>query len=251
MPDPILEARDLSVAFGGVRALDSVSFAVTAGAVFGIIGPNGAGKTTLLNAISGVCRPRSGQLHFDGRNITGQPPYRLARLGIARTFQIVRPFARMTVRENVEVGAMFGTTRRGSAGSAAAEALVRTGLDAKADFMPPQLTLAERKRLEVARAIAMRPRVLLLDEVFAGLNHSEVAHAIELVRKIRGDGLTVIIIEHVMKAVLALCDRLLVLNFGTKLAEGPVADVIADPAVVQAYLGSRFAKIQASAAAPA
>ena len=220
MPEaPLLEARGVSVAFGGVRALDDVSFAVRRGEIFGVIGPNGAGKTTLLNTISAVYRPRSGAILVDGVDVTGVAPHRLARMGVARTFQIVQPFARMTVRENVLVGAMFGD--RGQDAAAAAEgALVRTGLMGKASFMPPQLTLAERKRLEVARALAMRPRILLLDEVMAGLNHTEVERSIELFRALQADGLTIVIIEHVMRAVLALCDRLMVLNFGAKLAEG-------------------------------
>ena len=248
LKDPILEARDVSVFFGGVRALDRVSFAVRPGEVFGVIGPNGAGKTTLLNTISAVYRPRTGAVLVDGVAVTGLPPHKLARRGVARTFQIVQPFAHMTVRENVLVGALFGTNVKHDAAEAAEAALARTGLTAKGAFMPPQLTLAERKRLEVARALAMRPRILLLDEVMAGLNHTEVERAIELIRRLQADGLTVVIIEHVMRAVLALCDRLMVLNFGAKLAEGPAAEVVANPAVVEAYLGSRFARAQAAAA---
>ena len=244
---PILEARDVSVQFGGVRALDRLSFSVQPGEVFGVIGPNGAGKTTLLNTISAVCRPRTGAVHIDGVAVTGMAPHQLARLGVARTFQIVQPFARMSVRENVLVGAMFGSATRHDAHDAAEAALRRTGLLAKAGFMPPQLTLAERKRLEVARALAMRPRILLLDEVMAGLNHTEIERVIELVRQLQADGLTIIVIEHVMRAVLALCGRLMVLNFGAKLAEGPAATVVADPHVVEAYLGSRFTRMQAVA----
>ena len=242
MPEPVLEARDLCVAFGGVRALDKVSFSVGRGEIFGVIGPNGAGKTTLLNTISGVYRPRRGAVLVDGVRVTGMAPHRLAKLGVARTFQIVQPFAHMTVRENVLVGALFGSGVAHDAHAAAEEALVRTGLAAKGAFLPPQLTLAERKRLEVARALAMRPRILLLDEVMAGLNHTEIERAIGLVRQLRDDGLTVIIIEHVMRAVLALCDRLMVLNFGAKLAEGVPGEIVRDPTVIEAYLGSRFAR---------
>ncbi len=248
--EPILEARDVSVFFGGVRALDRLSFAVQPGEVFGIIGPNGAGKTTLLNTVSAVYRPRTGAVYVDGTPVTGLPPHRLAKLGVARTFQIVQPFAHMTVRENVLVGAMFGTGVKQDAHGAAEAALRRTGLLAKHSFLPPQLTLAERKRLEVARALAMRPRILLLDEVMAGLNHTEIERAIDLVRQLQADGLTIIVIEHVMRAVLALCSRLMVLNFGAKLAEGPAAEIVADPAVVEAYLGSRFARMQAPVLSP-
>ena len=245
---PILEARGISVFFGGVRALDRLSFAVRPGEVFGVIGPNGAGKTTLLNTISAVHRPRTGAVLLDRVPITGLPPHKLARRGIARTFQIVQPFAHMTVRENVLVGAMFGTATKHDVREAADAALDRTGLLPKAAFLPPQLTLAERKRLEVARALAMRPRILLLDEVMAGLNHTEIERAITLIQQLQADGLTIIVVEHVMRAVLALCSRLMVLNFGAMLAQGPAAEVVADPAVVEAYLGSRFARAQASAA---
>lgn len=245
---PMLEARAISVWFGGVRALDRVSFAVRPGEIFGVIGPNGAGKTTLLNTISAVCRPRSGNVLVDGVPVVGMRPHRLAQLGVARTFQIVQPFARMTVRENVQVGAMFGNALRADVAAAVAMALDRTGLTAKSGFMPMQLTLAERKRLEVARALAMRPRLLLLDEVMAGLNHTEVEHSIALFRRLQADGLTLIVIEHVMRAVIALCDRLMVLNFGAMLAEGVAADVLANPDVITAYLGSRFARVHGGGA---
>ncbi len=245
---PLLEARELSVRFGGVHALDRVSFAVEPGEIFGVIGPNGAGKTTLMNTISAVCRPSSGAVLFDGQSITGRRPHTLARLGVARTFQIVQPFGRMTVRENVRVGAMFGAARKAGLAAEVENALHRTGLESKAGFLPPQLTLAERKRLEVARALAMRPRILLLDEVMAGLNHTEVDRAIELIRQVRQDGITVVMIEHIMKAVQSLCDRVMVLHFGAKLPEGTTATVLADPGVITAYLGTRFARLQGAAA---
>ncbi|MET0674194.1 MAG: ABC transporter ATP-binding protein [Tardiphaga sp.] len=248
----LLEARDLTIRFGGVLAIDSIGFDVEAGQIFGVIGPNGAGKTTLLNAISSVYKLDAGHIHFGDRDVTNMASHRLSRLGIARTFQIVQPFNHMTVRENVAVGAMYGHARlrqRGEYFDAADEALQRTGLLAKADFLPPHLTLSDRKRLEVARALAMKPRLLLLDEVMAGLNLTEIERTIELVREINAAGITVIVIEHVMKAVLALCDRAMVLNFGRKLTEGKPLDVVNEPAVVEAYLGSRFAKSHAGSAA--
>jgi branched-chain amino acid transport system ATP-binding protein len=248
----LLEARGLTIRFGGVLAIDDISFDVAPGEILGVIGPNGAGKTTLLNAISSVYKLDAGSLRFDGEDVTNMASHRLSRLGVARTFQIVQPFNHMTVRENVAVGAMYGHAQlrqRGDYLDAADQALTRTGLIAKADFMPPHLTLADRKRLEVARALAMQPRLLLLDEVMAGLNHTEIERTIELVREIAATGITVIVIEHVMKAVLALCDRAMVLNFGRKLTEGLPRDVVNEPAVVEAYLGSRFAKSQAGSAA--
>jgi branched-chain amino acid transport system ATP-binding protein len=248
----LLEARDLTIRFGGVLAIDSISFDVEAGEIFGVIGPNGAGKTTLLNAISSVYKLDAGRMRFDDRDISNMPSHTMSRLGIARTFQVVQPFNHMSVRENVAVGAMYGHAqlrKRSEFHDAAEEALSRTGLTAKADFMPLHLTLADRKRLELARALAMKPRLLLLDEVMAGLNHTEIERTIELVREINATGITVIVIEHVMKAVLALCHRAMVLNFGRKLAEGRPLDVVNEPAVVEAYLGTRFAKSRAGTAA--
>jgi branched-chain amino acid transport system ATP-binding protein len=248
----LLEARDLTIRFGGVLALDAVSFDVEAGQIFGVIGPNGAGKTTLLNAISSVYKLDAGRIRFEDRDVTNVPSHRLSRLGVARTFQIVQPFNHMSVRENVAVGAMYGHAQlrqRGEYLDAADEALLRTGLIAKADFMPPHLTLSDRKRLEVARALAMKPRLLLLDEVMAGLNLTEIERTIDLVREINAAGITVIVIEHVMKAVLALCHRAMVLNFGRKLTEGRPHDVVNEPAVVEAYLGTRFAKSRAGTGA--
>jgi branched-chain amino acid transport system ATP-binding protein len=248
----LLEARDLTIRFGGVLAIDQISFDVEAGQIFGVIGPNGAGKTTLLNAISSVYKLDAGHLTFDDRDVTNMASHRLSRLGVARTFQIVQPFNRMTARENVAVGAMYGHAQlrqRSEYLDAADEALLRTGLMAKAQFMPPHLTLSDRKRLEVARALAMKPRLLLLDEVMAGLNLTEIERTIELVREIAATGITVIVIEHVMKAVLALCDRVMVLNFGRKLAEGKPHDVINEQVVVEAYLGMRFAKLRKGSSA--
>jgi len=244
-------AQGLTLHFGGVNALDDVSVSVSQGELVGLIGPNGAGKTTLLNAISGLHRPQSGTIEFDGRAITGLPPYKIAKLGIARTFQVVRPFATLTVRENVAVGAMFSGERtlgHADALARADKALEQVRLSAKAENLPSHLTLSERKRLELARAMAMRPKLLLLDEVAAGLNQTEIGSMIELVRSLNQAGQTIIMVEHVMKAILSLCQRIVVLQFGKKIADGAPQAIVSDPHVVKAYLGERFAKRHALAA---
>jgi branched-chain amino acid transport system ATP-binding protein len=242
---PLLEVAGISVQFGGVTALSDVSFAAKPGEVVGLIGPNGAGKTTLLNVISGVIAPSAGQVRFADGTITGLRPHRIARLGIARTFQIVQPFVRLTVRENAAIGSMFAShriPRRDEALERAQTALERVGLAAKADHSPRTLTLAERKRLELARALAMNPKLILLDEVMAGLNHTEVGRIVDVVRAINAAGLTVIMVEHVMKAIMATCHRVVVLQFGRKIADGTPEDVVGNADVIAAYLGDRFAR---------
>jgi branched-chain amino acid transport system ATP-binding protein len=244
----LLAVRDLNKRFGGVNALAGVSFTVDEGDVLGIIGPNGAGKTTLLNCISGLYRPDAGDIHWEAASISGMAPYRIARLGIGRTFQIVRPFPSMTVRENTAMGALFGRPHgRLQPGAALAEAddvLELVGLGEKRHYPVLRLTVPDRKRLEVARALAMRPRLLLLDEVMAGLNDVEVEQALQMVRRVRERGMTIVLIEHVMKVIVGICNRALVLNFGRTLVEGPPAEVLKDRRVIEAYLGQRYARDQ-------
>ncbi len=240
-----LAARGVSKRFGGVAALTDVSFTVEPGEIFGIIGPNGAGKTTLLNCISGLYRVDAGEIHWDGQPITHLPAYRIARLGIGRTFQVVRPFGSMTVRENAAVGALFGQPRgRQQLAAALADAdavLAQVGLAAKRDLPVRRMTVPDRKRLEVARALAMHPRLLLLDEVMAGLNPVEIEQALDMVRQVNRQGVTIVLIEHVMKVIVGVCTRALVLNFGRPLVEGKPQEVLRDRRVIEAYLGERYA----------
>ena len=243
-----LSVRGVTVRFGGVIAVDNVTFEVRQGETVALIGPNGAGKTTLLNAISRLV-PASGQIEVFGVDVSRLPAFSLARQGVARTFQIVQPFANLTVRQNVAVAAMFSGSGRGEREAAvlADRAIERTGLAAKSEMLPVHLTLADRKRLELARALAMEPRLLLLDEVMAGLNHVEIDRIVALVRDIKAQGTTIVVVEHVMKAIAAISDRIVVLQFGKKIADGSPDHVFDDPAVVSAYLGDRFTKRRAAA----
>jgi branched-chain amino acid transport system ATP-binding protein len=243
---PLLEVEHVAKRFGGIRALDDVSLEVEMGQVVGLIGPNGAGKTTLFNVVSGVTRPDGGRVVFGGRDLSGLPAHAVCHAGIARTFQVVQPFARLTVLENVAAGWLFG--RRGAGGRvdrASAEAGARGLLDygklaAKASRPAGTLTLSERKRLEMVRALATGPELLLLDEVLAGLNPQETEEMTAIVRGLARDlGLAVLLIEHNMRAVMALSQRVVVLSSGTVIAQGEPAAVARDPAVVAAYLGER------------
>ena len=243
MSGPLLELAGVTRRFGGLRAVADVTLSVPEGEVIGLIGPNGAGKTTLVNAIAGVHTATSGTVRFAGEDITRLAPWQVAQRGIARTFQIVQPFPEMTVLENVAAAAMFAGARAygREAETEAREHLRFVGLVDIADRPAASLTLAMRKRLEFAKALAMRPRLLLLDEVNAGLNASEVDAALALIRGIAARGVTVLIIEHLMKVVLSLCSRIVVLHHGELIAQGDPQAIIRDPRVVQAYLGRRYA----------
>ena len=246
----MLEARNLSITFGGLKAVEDVSLAVPRGAIVALIGPNGAGKTTLFNLVSGFLAPDTGTVALEGRDITGMPPHEICRLGMTRTFQIVQPFAAQTVRENVAVGAHLHHRRRAAALARAEEVARRVGLAAELDKLALNLTIAGRKRLELARALATGPKLLLLDEVLAGLNPQEIAGMIPVVQGIRESGVTVLMIEHVMQAVMNLADEVYVLNNGRLIARGAPRAITNDPQVIEAYLGHGTAERLRKAAGP-
>lgn len=237
---PLLEGKRVTRYFGGLAAVQKVDFHVEQGEIVGLIGPNGAGKTTLFNLISGALAPQSGEIWFKGENITGMKPHVICRKGIARTFQLVRVFPNMSVLENVLLGVLFGKSDGRTMGQARAEAekwLDYVGLSAMKDVPARSLTLANQKRLEVARALATGPELLLLDELMAGLNPTEVAQAMDLVRRIREQGITVFMVEHVMKAIMGICDRIIVLHHGEKIAEGTPQEIATNRTVIEVYLG--------------
>jgi branched-chain amino acid transport system ATP-binding protein len=247
----MLDVNAIGKRFGGLKAVDDATLHVEAGSITGLIGPNGAGKTTLFAIVSGFIPPSAGTVSFEGRTITGLKPHQLAELGIARTFQIVQPFAGLSIIENIMVGAFLRHRDRASALSRAEAVARRVGLTGDLDRPAADLTVAGRKRLEVAKALATEPRLLLLDEVLAGLNPSEIRDIIPTIRALRDDGITILMIEHVMQAVVSLCDRVYVLAQGRMVAAGTPAEIVSDPAVVEAYLGHGAAARLATQGAPA
>jgi len=236
----LLEAKNVTRNFGGLAAVKDVSFAVEQGEIVGLIGPNGAGKTTLFNVLTGFLPPSQGEVRFEGRRISGMLPDRICQLGIARTFQVVKPFGNMTVLQNVMVGSFLREGSESGARRAAEQVLEMVGLAHRRDVLARNLTIADRKRLEAARALATRPKLLLLDEVMAGLNPSEVNDVLGLLREIRARGTTLLLIEHIMAAVMAISDRILVLHHGSLIAQGTPRQVAEAPAVIDAYLGERY-----------
>jgi branched-chain amino acid transport system ATP-binding protein len=240
-----LKVEGLSKSFGGLKAVHDVGFAIEQGEILGLIGPNGSGKTTTMNLLTGFLKPNSGTIMFRGENVTGLPRHKICRKGVARTFQIIKPFLEFTTLKNVMVGRVYGQEPAKNLKEAAQEAreiLEIVGLLDKADILAKDLTLMERKRMELARALAARPQLLLLDELMAGLNHAETEDAMQLIRQIKADlNLTILMVEHIVKAIVGLSDRIVVLNMGEKIVEGLPQEVIHNPEVIDVYLGKPHA----------
>lgn len=237
----LLEVRNIEKDFGGLIALKDVSFDIHEGEVVGMIGANGAGKSTMFNIITGMLAPTSGSVVFAGKEITGREPHQILGLGVARTFQSVRPFSNYTVEENVRVGALFGRTKSHDVESKVKEVLEVTGLDSRRESLVRSIPIEQRKLVEVARALASAPRLLMMDEPMAGLNLVEAEAFIDLVKKINDSGMTLLIVEHVMKAIMKMSKRIIVLHAGAKIAEGTPESILADREVVRVYLGSEYA----------
>lgn len=240
--DPLLEVEGIAKRFGGVQAVLDLSFQVRAGEILGIIGPNGSGKTTTFNLITGFFRPDRGRVRFAGRDITALPPYEICSRGICRTFQIAKPFRELTVLRNVIMGTLLRHPDPVAAEGRAHEILQTVGLEGRASMVAGSLTTIDQRRLEVARALGTAPRLLLLDETMAGLTPTEVGEAIRLIGSLRDRGLTVVVVEHVMRAIMSLSDRIVVLDQGTKIAEGKPGTIASDPRVIQAYLGVEYGR---------
>jgi len=243
----MLEVKGVSKQFGGLKAISDLSFDIRRGELLGVIGPNGAGKTTLLNLITGYSAPSEGSILFEGRELRGLAPYDVCRLGIGRTFQVVRPFGEMSVADNVMTGALFASKRRISTQEARAradESLEMVGLHVKRDAFAGELTIGEKKKLELARALATRPKLLLLDEVMSGLTGSEIDAVMDVIERVADSGVTILMIEHLVGVILSLTDRVLVLNFGRELFQGLPDEAIAHPDVIESYLGQPLERIE-------
>jgi len=237
----ILKVTDLTKDFGGLRAVDKLSLSIEKGQILGLIGPNGAGKSTAFNCIAGVYPPTAGTITFGGQKINGKKPWDLCKSGLARTFQIVKPFASKSVLYNVTVGSFATTNRRDAAEAKALEIIEELNFADKKEVLAGNLTIADRKRLEIARALATQPRLLLLDEVMAGLRPSEVDEMVQIIKHLRDNGVTIFVIEHIMRAIMALSDRIVVIQFGKKIAEGTPSQIASDENVIKAYLGEDYA----------
>jgi branched-chain amino acid transport system ATP-binding protein len=244
----VLKVRNVSKNFGGLAAISNLSFDLAGGEVLGVIGPNGAGKTTLLNLITGYRRPNEGSIQLEGKELCGLTPYEICHLGVARTFQVVRPFGEMTVGDNVMTGALFGSKESVSTKDAtlrAERALEMVGLIGKRDAFANELTIGEKKKLELARALTTQSKLLLLDEVMSGLTGSEIDAVMDVVERVADSGVTILMIEHLVGVILALSDRILVLNFGRELFQGRPEEVIAHPDVIESYLGKPLERVEA------